>query len=544
VRARAAPRPRRRLIAVAVVVALAAGISYGAWQRFASRGSDAPASPTYVSFTPSTYRVTISAPGTLRPVERAEVRTATAGTLAWVAPVGSRVAAGSVVARLDPTTLERAERDAALALDRARRSLDATRSDQIDSERTLTRAIDTAQRRLADALAQHAAALRHLEVSERLAVLGAESPKAVEAARDALAGAEVAVADAERDLATSRDALLAWRQRAANDLANALEAVESAELALERAGDDLAAADIRARIDGVVERVDASVGATLTGNALVASVADDHRLHLVAQVDETEIGRVLVGQRADLTTVAVPALLVSGEVVAVAPTAQTAQNIPVFEVTIALDNPDLVLRPGMTAEADIVLREVEGTVTVPSRAVVRGNDVAEALSAGRIGFGAGAQGMPTEFNGRPAQARSAGSAGAQGDGAAARSAFQQRQGGSGQGGVGFGDFAGGGAGDRAAAATRFAVGAGGTSSFAAVRARSPTGEVALHLGEVIATVGANTVLRIELPIGAEIEVPAVATAATTPSTGTSTLFGIPGLGGGGAARFGVPGGRP
>jgi len=532
----------RRITAILFGVGIVFAAAIVLWPGVRSRAAAPPAAPTYVVVAPTTYRASVPAPGTLRAVTRAEVRTATAGTIAWVAPVGTRVAVGDVVARLERAPLERTERDASLAVDRARRGLEVAEVDAVETERSLTVSLETAERRLEDARLREGATHEALALSERLAALGAESPRALEAARDAVAAAAVAVRDGERDVTTARDTLALRVQRSRDDVANAREAVVSAELTLERAREDLAATELRARVAGVVDRADGVVGSTVAANALIASVADDAALHLVAQVDETEVGRVLVGQRASIAVVAAPSLRPTGEVVAVAPTAHTAQNIPVFEVTIALANDGLALRPGMTAEAEIVVREVEGTITVPSRALLRGNELAELLGAAAF--------EPSRVPGAAARVPEAAAARLaerpRGSDPEVGQALRDRAAGMAAGGPAAGRE--GLPGLQGAGAWRDALtapstwqggeGAAAAASRAAVRARDSEGVVSLHLAEVVATIGASSVIRVDLPPGWEIEVPPAPTVAQQ-APARAPAVSIPGFGG--SARIGVGG---
>ena len=87
------------------------------------------------------------------------------------------------------------------------------------------------------------------------------------------------------------------------------------------------------------------------------------------QVDETEIGRVKVGQPADVTLDALPDGNFKGKVSRISPKATVVSNIAVFYVHVRLENPDRVLRPGMSAEAEIVSQQIDNAITVSKRAV-------------------------------------------------------------------------------------------------------------------------------------------------------------------------------
>jgi hypothetical protein len=192
-------RRRRRWVATLATVALA-GAAGGAWWWFTQRpaGAEVASGPTYLEVTPRTYQVTVPAPGTLRAATTAEVRTVASGAVTWVAALGERVAAGDVVARLDPTDLARDVRDAELALERSERSLTAARADRLDVERSLTSALADAERRLQRAIDAAADAAARLDLTTRLAAIGSASPRELADAQSAAATAREEVANAER----------------------------------------------------------------------------------------------------------------------------------------------------------------------------------------------------------------------------------------------------------------------------------------------------------------------------------------------------------
>jgi HlyD family secretion protein len=594
-----APLPRRRpQLPVLALVAVLAGGGYFGWRALAARTAEPTAPPTYLPVVESVYRQTVPAPGLLQAAAKHDLHVATAGTIAYVASVGTRVAAGDVVARLDTTPLERADREAVLSLDRARRTLDAVRADATEADRVQLAAIEQAQRRVVESEADEAAARAALELAERLAALGAETPVGVQRARDTLEAARLTAQEARTALGEARTTLESRRERAATDLANARDAVEQAELALLRAREDVQAAELRSRVPGVVEKVTAAVGTSVAANAPVVTVAQDQVVHLVAQVDEADVGLLERGQTAHVQVLAIPGLNLTSEVIAVSPTAAITQNIPVFEVTIALANDDLRLRPGMTAEAEIVVREHEGTVTIPSRGVVRGADLQVAIAelgpealtapipgmrmpgvaatagaaggaaAGGTGEGLvvrGPDGNPIDLDGLPDAVREilAGGRGAEevNPGAARQQprapegAAQSGQAAGGQraqqdgpvvvepGGANAGAQEGivvRGQGGASFGGGRVGPGGSGVAGPAVVRVRLDA-ETRLVPVEVIVTIGANTVVRGDFPPGAEIEIPAGTTTGTTqvgPGAGGTGGFGFPMVpGGGGAVVF-------
>lgn len=372
-RRRAQQRRRRRRWAATLTTVAIVGAAGGAWWWLTLRpeGAEAASGPSYLEVTPRTYQVTVPAPGTLQAATTAELRTVASGTVTYAAPLGARVVAGEVVARLDPSDLERDLRDAELALERSERALTAARADRVDVERSLTDAVDDAERRLQRALDGAADAAAKLDLTTRLADVGSASPRELADAQSARATALDDAASAERALVAARDDLDTRIAKAERDLADAVAAVEQAQVKLERAEASLAGATLLAPFDGVVSEVRIAAGGFAGSNATLLTIADDRRLELVAQVDETEISQIEVGQSARVTVMALADRSVQASVVAVAPGARTSQNIPVFEVVLGIDNADGALRPGMTGEAEVVVRQEADTVTLPAAAVTR-----------------------------------------------------------------------------------------------------------------------------------------------------------------------------
>jgi len=372
-RRRAQQRRRRRRRVVTLVSVAIVAMAGGAWWWLAQRpeGSEAASGPSFLEVAPRTYQVTVPAPGTLQAATTAEIRTITSGTVTYASALGERVTSGDTVARLDPADLERDVRDAELALERSERALTAARADRVDVERSLTNAVDDAERRLQRARDAAADAAARLDLATRLADVGGASPRELADAQAARATALEEVASAERALVTARGDLDTRVAKTERDLADALAAVEQAQVKLERARAALAGTTLVAPFDGVVSEVRIAAGGFAGSNATVLTLADDRRLELVAQVDESEISQIEVGQSARVTVMALANRTVQANVVAVAPGARTSQNIPVFEIVLGIDNADGALRPGMTGEAEVVVRQETDTVTLPAAAVTR-----------------------------------------------------------------------------------------------------------------------------------------------------------------------------
>ncbi|HUJ43150.1 MAG TPA: efflux RND transporter periplasmic adaptor subunit [Opitutaceae bacterium] len=131
--------------------------------------------------------------------------------------------------------------------------------------------------------------------------------------------------------------------------------------ALEMANVNLARCNIFSPIDGVVisRQVDVgnTVAASLSAPTLFMIANDLTKMQIIGAVAEADIGNVKVGQAVNFTVDAFPNQQFHGRVSLIRNAPQTQQNVVVYQTIIDVDNPDLKLRPGMTANVSIVIAE-------------------------------------------------------------------------------------------------------------------------------------------------------------------------------------------
>lgn len=176
------------------------------------------------------------------------------------------------------------------------------------------------------------------------------------------------------NLNTARQALALRKSSDAQELRNAQIAVDQARLDVKNAEENLASTKIYAPFDGVVSEVNAQVGsigvgATVSNSTALLTLIDDSSVNLPVQIDESEIAKVKVGQKVEVTLDAFNNETFEGVVTAISPSATIQQNIAVFYVTVRIANPERKLRPGMTAEGEIIAEEIPNALTIPKRAV-------------------------------------------------------------------------------------------------------------------------------------------------------------------------------
>jgi len=130
---------------------------------------------------------------------------------------------------------------------------------------------------------------------------------------------------------------------------------------------------IRSPIDGVVIGKPIPAGQTvapgIANPMVILTVADLSQMQIETQVDESDIGKVAVGQKATFTVDAYPGKVFSGVVSSISQKAIVQQNVVYYGVTIDVDTGDRELKPTMTARVSIGVGESKNALTVPLTAV-------------------------------------------------------------------------------------------------------------------------------------------------------------------------------
>jgi HlyD family secretion protein len=197
-----------------------------------------------------------------------------------------------------------------------------------------------------------------------------------------LAAADAAIAAAQAQVESARGSVLVAeanvaRAQAAFDRLG--EGPAAAELAIlvTAAGTSVRLAQLRleqamlvAPMAGRVAAVMITPGEQATPGAPAVVLVDEAGFHLEVSVDEIDIDQVAVGQEAAVVLDALPDREIAGTISEIAPTAATsAVGVVTYLVTINLTAADVPLRPGMTANATIVVEEMDSVLVVPNWAI-------------------------------------------------------------------------------------------------------------------------------------------------------------------------------
>lgn len=340
-----------------VIVGLLAAAGLGTFMTV-GRGSAGPDPSLVATVERGTMVVSVVATGKVEPITKVEVKSKANGIIEKLfADVDQVVAPGAVLAELDRENLTARLREARANLQAAEAALEAAtaqiRKNEIEAE---TPDVDLARRNLARA--------------EQLFAQKLISQSQLDETKSALDQAE------NRHRASLGQVIIAQARRT-----EATANVAQAKAAVERAEEELANATIRAPIRATVLTRDVEVGSpvssilNLGANAtLVMTLGDIERVFVRGRVDESDIGRVKVGQQARITTESFRDRVFEGRLTQISPIGVERDNVTTFEVEVSIDNADRVLKANMTANAEIVLESFPDSLIVPESAVTYDRD--------------------------------------------------------------------------------------------------------------------------------------------------------------------------
>ena len=305
-------------IAAASVIGLGGA---GWWQL-----SDGPKEPPYVTTPVQTASITqvVSSTGTLQAVVTVQVGSQVSGTIEKLfADFNTKVKAGQIVAQLNQDKFRAAEDQARANLLAAQSNIEKSKVGVADTLRTLERN-------------------RQLRTKELMAQSDLD---AAQAAYDA------AVAQVEVNRAQAAQAQASLKQ-ATVDLNNTV---------------------IRSPVDGLVISRNVDVGQTVAASLqapTLFTIANDlARMEVHTNVDEADVGNVREAQEVTFTVDAFPSRRFRGRVHQVRNAPIVVQNVVTYVAVVRIDNKELLLKPGMTANVQFLVSRKEDVLTIPNMAM-------------------------------------------------------------------------------------------------------------------------------------------------------------------------------
>src|SRR5215510_4916471 len=308
--------------------------------------------------------VNVSATGTVQAVTTVQVGSQVSGTVSWLgADFNSQVTKGQIIARLDPAIFQA--------------QVENAKANVVNAEA----AVAAADTEINNQKANLAASKSNLEVTRVQRDDAAALVKRYEELRNVLSGRDLEAAKAQANAAAARyeqAAAQVGQVQAANasakaKLDQAKASVSQAKAQLQQSQVNLDHAIISSPIDGVVVSRSVDVGqtvaASLSAPTLFTIANDLTKMQVLASIDEADVGQIRPGIKANFSVDAFPGEVFSGNIMQLRLNAQTQQNVVTYSAVIEVSNPQLKLRPGMTANITIPVARRDNVLIVPNAAL-------------------------------------------------------------------------------------------------------------------------------------------------------------------------------
>lgn len=275
----------------------------------------------------------VTASGAVNAVTTVQVGTQVSGVIKEInVDFNSPVRKGQVIARIDPSPFQSKVEEARANRLAAEANLEKARASLADAERTFNRSRELFEKNLTPQSS--------LDTAETAAQM---------------ARAQVSVANA---------------------------GIEQARAALSVAETNLGYTNITSPVDGIVINRNVDVGQTVAASfqtpTLFTIAQDLTKMQIDSNVAEADIGRVMAGQEVEFTVDAWPGTTFRGAVSQVRNAPITVQNVVSYDVVVKVANPELKLKPGMTANVSVIIARHGNVMKIPNAALrFRPKDMAE-----------------------------------------------------------------------------------------------------------------------------------------------------------------------
>jgi HlyD family secretion protein len=308
----------------------------------------------------------ISATGTVQTVVTVPVGSQVSGQVQELfADFNSVVKRGQLLAKLDPRNLE-----SAVANSRAQLAAAQARVRSAEAEiRTHSANLNSSKANLQGAKVSRDNAKLQLDRANELSQHGLSAKNDYDTAKANYDSAVARYDQAEASL-EQVDA-----QSASTDaqIAQAKAGLQQAEADLDRAQVNLEYANIFSPVDGIVISRDVDVGQTIAASmsapTLFNIATDLSQMQVKASIDEADIGSISEKAKVTFTVDAYPNNIFEGKIAEVRLNPQTVQNVVTYSVILSIQNKELRLKPGMTANIKIMVASLDQVLKVPNAAL-------------------------------------------------------------------------------------------------------------------------------------------------------------------------------
>jgi len=349
-------RKRRRWILVTVIVVILAGATIGLTAALRSNHQIDPSKLAAVER--GDIARSVVATGKIEPLAKVEIKSKASGIVQRIYhDYGDTVKQGQVLVDLDKEQLQASVNEAQASLLAAQAAVQSAEA--------------TYQRNVVDAEGPDLPFLKEaLERDRKLAADGLVASSALDDADKAYQIALNKQMSAQRSVAVSKA-----------DVARAKAQVAQAQASLDRVEEDLRNSTVVSPMDGIVLSRDVEVGDAVSSilvlgsqATLVMTLGDMSTVYVLGKVDQADIGKVYLGQRARIVVESFKDKKFEGKVTKISPMGVEKDNVTTFEVRVSIQNSTGELKANMSANAEIILEEKPNVLLIPESAVVYDKD--------------------------------------------------------------------------------------------------------------------------------------------------------------------------
>lgn len=389
---------KRLVIAAAVLLAATAAVGFTFWNSRTKAASYMTAKVERGSIKNAVY-----ATGALQAVTTVQVGSQVSGNIsALFADFNTQVKKGQVIAQLDPAIFQ-------AQLQSARANLDQSRADLANAQAQLTAAkaavqtqragVSGANANLAALKAQRDDAASLFERQKTLAASGLIPERDLEVAKTGFQAAEARYNQASAQLDQAKvgeqSSASAGLAQAEAQIQQASARIKQNEAAVRLAEVNLSHTTISSPIAGVVVSravdVGQTVAASMSAPTLFTIANDLTQMQVIANIDQADIGMINENNPVAFTVDAYPGQNFDGTINQIRLNSVNVSNVVTYNVVIDVKNPELKLKPGMTANLTMTVAERNNVLRVPNSALrfrptnMSQEEMREAMRAAGVG---------------------------------------------------------------------------------------------------------------------------------------------------------------
>ena len=300
----------------------------------------------------------VVATGKVEPITKVEIKSKASGIVKkLLVDAGDKIKKGQLLAQLDKEEIQA--------------QVDQSRASYTASQASLKGAEADYERAKVDAEGPDVPLLKR--AYERAVGMAKEGVVSTSALEDAQKNYELALNKqnvSKAQLTVLRARIAQSQAQVARDQAN-----------LKQLEEQLSYTDIIAPIDGILLSRDVEIGDAVSSilvlgssATLVMTLGDTSEVYVKGKVDESDIGKVYLGQPARIKVESFKDKTFSGKVTKISPMGVEKDNVTTFEVRVSINNPGGELKAAMTANAEIILEEHKDVLQIPEGAIIYDKD--------------------------------------------------------------------------------------------------------------------------------------------------------------------------